>query len=112
MVHEDRCDRWEIWQSAHAGGISIGHLHCNLKAPESGVGGGPARMAREWQGDEARRIRAMLEKAERHYPFCHRYLPFPGPNSNTFVAWVLREAGIDYRLPWKAIGRSYKWQGS
>ena len=32
---------------------------------------------------------------------------WPGPNSNTFAAWVLREAGIEYPLHWKAIGSHY-----
>jgi hypothetical protein len=32
---------------------------------------------------------------------------WPGPNSNTFVAWVLREAGIDFALDARGIGRSY-----
>jgi len=41
------------------------------------------------------------------YPFCDRYLPWPGPNSNTFAAWVLEQAGIEHALGWKAIGRNY-----
>ena len=107
VTEDGRCDRWEIWQDPDAGGTSVGHLHCNLKAPEADVGGGPARLVCEWNGEEAARIKDVLKKP---YPFCHRYLAFPGPNSNTFVAWVLREAGIDYRLPWNAIGRSYRWK--
>lgn len=112
-VHEPlagRCDRWEVWQAPNAGGRSAGHLHCNLKAPEDGVGGGPARLAAQWQGADALRLKAILEEAQTRYPFCDHYAPWPGPNSNTFVAWVLRRAGIDFRLPWNAIGRNYKWQ--
>jgi len=41
------------------------------------------------------------------YPFCGRYLAWPGPNSNTFVAWVLRRADIRHRLGWMALGRLY-----
>jgi hypothetical protein len=105
-----RCDRWEIWQRARAGGTCVGHLHCNLKAPEADVGGGPARMEREWAGEEAARILGVLRSAESHYPFCHRYLPWPGPNSNTFAAWVLRRADIGFRLPGNAIGRNFRWR--
>ena len=107
VVDGERCERWEVWQTQDAGGASIGHLHCNLKAPEAGVGGGPARLAREWRGQEAVLLQNILMEAGRLYPYCHRYRPFPGPNSNTFVAWVLRRAGIDFRLPWKAVGRSF-----
>ena len=106
------CDRWEVWQSRDAGGTSCGHLHCNLKAPESGVGGGPARLAAEWQGDEALRLKGILEEAKTRYPFCDHYLPWPGPNSNTFAAWVLRAAGIELRLPWNAIGKDFRWPGN
>ncbi len=107
---DERCDRWEIWQRAGAGGVSIGHLHCNLKAPHDGVGGGPCRTVAEWDGDAARRLKETLEKAGSEYPHRYRYAPWPGPNSNTFVAWVLRRAGIDFQLPRNAIGRNFRWQ--
>ncbi|MGQ0546322.1 MAG: DUF3750 domain-containing protein [Betaproteobacteria bacterium] len=98
------CHRWEVWQRRDAGGTSIGHLHCDLKAPDAGVGGGPARIAAEWRGVAAATLKRILEDAK-NYPYCHRYLPWPGPNSNTFAAWVLRQAGIEHRLPWRAFGR-------
>ena len=100
------CQRWEVWQTPNAGGRSIGHLHCDLKPPEAGVGGGPSRIVAEWRGDPALRIRNVLQSAER-YPFCTRYRAWPGPNSNTFVAWVLRTAGIEHRLGRQAWGRTF-----
>lgn len=102
------CHRWEVWQTKNAGGRSIGHVHCDLKLPDAGVGGGPARVAAEWTGEEAKRIRLALVSAS-EYPYCHRYRLWPGPNSNTFVAWVLRQAGIGYGLGRRAIGRNYRW---
>jgi hypothetical protein len=83
-------------------------VHCDLKPPDAGVGGGPARIAAEWTGEDARSIKKVLEKADA-YPFCHRYRHWPGPNSNTFAAWVLRQAGIRHALARRAIGRSYRW---
>jgi hypothetical protein len=100
------CHRWEVWQTKNAGGRSIGHLHCDLKHPDADVGGGPARIACEWNGEPAQRIAEVLKKIE-SYPYCERYRYWPGPNSNTFVAWVLREAGIEYPLHWKAFGRYF-----
>jgi hypothetical protein len=100
--------RWEVWQSADAGGRSVGHLHCDLKAPEADVGGGPSRIAAEWRGEEARRIAEVLVRCASDYPFCRRYFPWPGPNSNTFVAWVLARAAIEHRLGWRALGRNYR----
>jgi len=101
------CERWEVWQTRNAGGQSFGHLHCNFKKPDDGVGGGPFRVVTQWQTDDALRILDALRSAEKAYPYRERYLPWPGPNSNTFVDWVLRRAGIEFRLSWKAIGKDF-----
>ncbi|HXM80722.1 MAG TPA: DUF3750 domain-containing protein [Burkholderiales bacterium] len=100
------CHRWEVWQTRNAGGWSLGHVHCNLKHPDDGVGAGPYRLAAEWNGAQALALRAILEQPQR-YPHCERYAPWPGPNSNTFAAWVLREAGIQHPRDRKAIGWNY-----
>lgn len=101
-----RCSRWEVWQTPDAGGTSIGHVHRDLKGPDEGVGGGPPRVAFQWVGEPAARIRAVLEQIDR-YPHRHRYRYWPGPNSNTFAAWVLREAGVEYAFPWQAFGARF-----
>ena len=102
----DGCHRWEVWQTKNAGGRSIGHVHCDLKTPDAGVGGGPARIAAEWHGEEAARIKAVLERCE-SYPHCQRYWVWPGPNSNTFVAWVLRKAAVKHALGPMALGKRF-----
>jgi hypothetical protein len=101
------CQRWEVWQSPDAGGVSVGHVHRDLKDPDADVGGGPTRIAAVWHGAEAAALRAVLERCAAEYPHCHLYHYWPGPNSNTFAAWVLRKAGIDYALPWRAIGATF-----
>ena len=114
VVRDDAgaCHRWEVWQTADAGKdekcASYGHVHRDLKPPEANVGGGPTRLAAVWEGDEAERIAAVLDQPQA-YPWCGKYRYAPGPNSNSFVAWVLRQAGIQYALHWKGIGR--KWLG-
>jgi hypothetical protein len=107
VVHgETGRHRWEVWQTKNAGGSCIGHVHRDLKAPEDGVGGGPSRRVAVWQDEPARRLADVLNDSN-SYPYCERYRYWPGPNSNTYVAWVLRAAGIDYALSWKAFGRNY-----
>lgn len=112
VVHDDAgaCHRWEVWQTKNAGGRSFDHVHCDLKAPEDGVGGGPSRLAATWTGDEAARIASVLADPE-SYPQRELYRYWPGPNSNSFVAWVLARAGIQYALHWKGIGRRWKNEG-
>lgn len=109
VVRDDAggCHRWEVWQTANAGGTSYGHVHCNLKPPEADVGGGPTRLAAQWRGAEAERIAAVLARPE-GYPHRNRYRYWPGPNSNSFVAWVLREARVPHKLHWRGIGRRWK----
>lgn len=99
-------DRWEVWQCRDAGGQCWGHVHRNLMHPDRPVGGGPTRVATAWTGDEARRIRDVLERPE-EYPFQELYRYWPGPNSNTYVAWVLHKAGVIHRFDLRAFGCRY-----
>lgn len=101
-----RWHRWEVWQAKDAGGKSFGHVHCDLRHPDCGVGGGAYRLAAEWVGSAARAICSVLTKAQ-EYPYRDRYCAWPGPNSNTFVAWVLGEAGLHHSLDPRAIGKDY-----
>jgi hypothetical protein len=51
---------------------------------------------------------ARIDKAAREYPYAGEYGLWPGPNSNTFTAWLTRhvpELGVD--LPGTAIGKDY-----
>jgi len=102
-----KAERWEVWQTKNAGGRAVGHLHCDLKPADAGVGGGPMRVDAEWTGEQAARIRRVLKEAQA-YPFCQRYRYWPGPNSNTYAAWVLRQAGIRHPFARRAIGSGYR----
>jgi hypothetical protein len=49
-----------------------------------------------------------IDKAARGYPYGAEYRAWPGPNSNTFTAWIARavpELAVD--LPSTAIGKDY-----
>lgn len=49
-----------------------------------------------------------IDQVARNYPWKTTYKVFPGPNSNTFTAWVgkqVPELGLD--LPFSAIGKGY-----
>ncbi len=50
----------------------------------------------------------LVDEAARAYPWKNTYKAFPGPNSNTFTAWVARQVpGLDLDLPFSAIGSGY-----
>jgi hypothetical protein len=99
--------RWDLWQYPDQGGTAHwGHVHRDLLDPGSGVGGDPPRIEREWRGDEARALLSALARSP-EYPYRDKYLAWPGPNSNTYPAWVLREAGVSADLDPRGIGRDY-----
>ena len=60
------------------------------------------------RGDEAQALIPAIEQAVQAYPYVTEYEAWPGPNSNTFTAWVIREVpGLDVALPSNAIGKDY-----
>jgi hypothetical protein len=49
-----------------------------------------------------------VDRAAREYPWMHEYTLWPGPNSNTFVAWIVRSVPeLEVDLPPTAIGKDY-----
>ncbi len=98
------CDRWEVWQHADLNDSCWGHLHKNLLNPSQGVGNGPSRALKRWADDEAIGIIEIIESSPESYPFCGRYAYWPGPNSNTFIQWVLRDK---MKLGIRAVGKRY-----
>lgn len=46
--------------------------------------------------------------AARNYPYANTYRLWPGPNSNTFVAWIARAVPeLEVDLPATAVGKDY-----
>jgi uncharacterized protein DUF3750 len=49
-----------------------------------------------------------IDKAARAYPYAGEYSVWPGPNSNTFTAWIARAVPeLEVDLPATAIGKDY-----
>lgn len=106
-----RWERWELWQEEGVGPVSWGHIHRDLMAPWSNVGGGEAVIEDEWTDEEAERLIATLHRPE-SYPDRSTYRAWPGPNSNTYVAWVLRESKVSADLGPLGIGKDWRgWIG-
>lgn len=62
----------------------------------------------EIRGEEAEDLINKIEQAVADYPWKDRYKAFPGPNSNTFVAWVGKQVPeLSLELPFSAIGSGY-----
>ncbi len=60
------------------------------------------------RGAAAEAVLARIDAAVTSYPYAGKYRVWPGPNSNTFTAHVLREIGlIPVDLPPTAIGKDF-----
>lgn len=66
------------------------------------------RLLKEFRGEQASKLIEAVDQAAKSYPWPNTYKAFPGPNSNTFTAWIARkvpELGLE--LPFSAIGSGY-----
>lgn len=60
------------------------------------------------QGEKARNLIPKIQRIVEHYPYANEYTLFPGPNSNTFPAWVGQQVPeLDLDMPFRAIGSGY-----
>ncbi len=80
----------------------------NITPDRSWYGNEPTLIL-DLRGDHVESIIHKVDTAISEYPWANRYQVFPGPNSNTFVAWIglkVPELGLD--LPSTAIGKDWR----
>ncbi|KPP99936.1 DUF3750 domain-containing protein [Marinobacter sp. HL-58] len=76
--------------------------------PDRAWYGAPPQLIADIRGEQAEQIIAQLGDVIDEYPYPTEYEAWPGPNSNTFVAWVIRRIPeMDVALPNHAIGKDY-----
>jgi hypothetical protein len=77
-------------------------------APDRYWYGAPPTLHAELRGEDAAAAITRIETAVNNYPYPDSYTTWPGPNSNTFVAHVLRQVpALRADLPPTAIGKDY-----
>ena len=65
-------------------------------------------LAGELSGDDAEAAIPRIRAAVASYRYAGRYRVWPGPNSNTFAAHVIRDARLGCALPPHALGKDFK----
>lgn len=66
------------------------------------------RLLKEFRGNGVDNMIAAVDQAAKSYPWPNTYDAFPGPNSNTFTAWISRQVPeLGLELPFSAIGSGY-----
>lgn len=70
--------------------------------------GSPPILLHEMRGEEAETLIDDVHDAALSYPYAREYTMWPGPNSNSFIAWVgLEVPALKLELPAKAIGQNW-----
>lgn len=83
-------------------------LSISARAADARWYGNAPELYADKRGEEAEKLIPRIDAAAHSYPYPGEYRAWPGPNSNTFVAWITRavpELGVD--LPPTAIGKDY-----
>ena len=77
-------------------------------APDRRWFGAEPMLLSELRGAEVESVIDRIEDAVARYPFGDQYRVWPGPNSNTFTAWVGREVPeLRLDLPPTAVGKDF-----
>ena len=101
-------ERWEVMCCPNSSKMSTVRRGGIRPTSDHGGGGGDVRFHAVIRGTEASAIIDCVREAAPRYPHRNKYRAFPGPNSNTFVDWMIRECGIGADLPSTSIGRDYR----
>ena len=92
---------WGVGQGASA-------VRRNLRPPDGRWAGNDPVLVTDLRGAEAQALIPAIRAAIKAYPYADAYVTWPGPNSNTFVAWIGREVpGLRLTLPSTAIGKDF-----
>ena len=78
------------------------------REPDGRWFGNEPELLADKRGAAADALIARIDKAAKSYPYAAEYSAWPGPNSNTFTAWITREVPeLRVDLPPTAIGKDY-----
>jgi hypothetical protein len=78
------------------------------RAPDERWFGAVPELLADRRGPGVDELIARVDRAARDYPYAGEYRLWPGPNSNTFTAWIGRAVPeLELYLPPTAIGKDY-----
>lgn len=78
------------------------------RAPDGRWFGAAPELYADKRGADVDALIERIEKAVQTYPYAKEYRTWPGPNSNTFTAWIAQAVPeLEVDLPATAIGKNY-----
>ncbi|MBT3304930.1 MAG: DUF3750 domain-containing protein [Alphaproteobacteria bacterium] len=98
------------WRVFHGGGDSA--VAIGESAPDRRWFGSDPKIIVDLRGDGVDEVIKRIDGAARRYPYADQYVLWPGPNSNTFTAYIGREVPeLKLDLPPTAIGKDFLTNG-
>jgi Protein of unknown function (DUF3750) len=83
-------------------------LAIHQRAPDGRWFGNEPELLAERRGEGVDALIERIDRVARAYPYAREYRLWPGPNSNTFTAWIGRAVPeLELDLPPTAIGKDY-----
>jgi len=113
-VKADGADQYTVhqvigWRARHGGSAVVS----GPGVPDRNWYGAKPQIYKDIRGADAEALIPKIEAAVGSYPHAHRYVLWPGPNSNSFTAHIAREVpGLAVDLPPTAIGKDYIGNGN
>jgi hypothetical protein len=105
-AHAQRYTRYQVigWRLRHdASVVSISHDN-----PDGDWFGSKPVLLLDRRGSDAAALIDAIHEAALRYPCADQYVMWPGPNSNSFTAWIALEVpALGLVLPAKAVGKSW-----
>lgn len=108
-LKRENAPAWERYEVV-GWGVSRGApaIRRNMRVVDGYWAGSRPWLVGEVRGEAAARAIPRIEAAIAAYPWPDTYRTWPGPNSNTFTAWILREVPeLGIEMPAEAIGKDY-----
>jgi hypothetical protein len=91
------------WRLARSGNVVV----IRTRQPDAWYGA-DVELYADKRGEGVDELIARIDKAARGYPYPKAYTLWPGPNSNTFTAWITRAVPeLECDLPATAIGKDF-----
>ncbi len=104
--HADRYTKYQVIGWRQRRGLPV--VNISNSRPDGDWFGAEAVLLLDHRGAAAEVLIEKVHAAALSYPFAEEYVMWPGPNSNSFTAWVgLEVPALGLDLPAKAIGKSW-----
>jgi hypothetical protein len=106
----------QFWERFEVVGFGVSRGRPAIRAgrgiPDGRWYGNEPELLAELRGEAAQSAIERIRAAAASYPYPNSYTVWPGPNSNTFIAYLLRRAPeLRADLPANAIGKDYPVDG-